>query len=657
MKKYFVRLQSSSRAIENRFLVSQLKTRLTLIVGATSLIMSLSLSSQETTQSEALGYVDAETLRPALDRHGIIDVEGGKVLEHLDFDLGLWLGYSDDPLVYYNQSNNELSSRERSLVSQRLGANLLANIGLLDWLSLGIDVPVILYQNGATNIPGVPVANNISSLSSAGLGDIRFTPKLRLLNAERHGVNLALLGHLRVPSNLPKGNWFGEPGVRFAPTFALSRFYDRIGLKWAANIGVNLRNPFHVESLDVGQDLDLRLGLSYAFDKLGLPLHVDVSGRTSFQAWPNPFSDESKFENGSEWNALVGYNISDKFDVFVGGGTGIVTGAGIPDYRVFGGLRYSRTSNKDLDGDGVRNKDDQCPEAAEDIDGFQDEDGCPDEDNDGDGVLDTNDVCADSVEDADGFKDEDGCLDADNDEDGILDAEDKCPLVVGLKELSGCPMADKDGDGVADDQDQCPDEAGTRERYGCPIKDQDGDGLLDADDTCPTEAGPRMFKGCPDTDGDGLPDNSDKCPNEAEIINGVEDEDGCPDEGKTLVKLSDKKIEILESVYFETGKSKIKEVSFNLLNQVSTLLRAHPELKKIRVEGHTDSVGSDAKNMSLSQARAEAVQQYLVDHGVSPLRLKAQGFGETQPIDDNATKAGRSKNRRVNFVVTEQNTN
>ena len=101
------------------------------------------------------------------------------------------------------------------------------------------------------------------------------------------------------------------------------------------------------------------------------------------------------------------------------------------------------------------------------------------------------------------------------------------------------------------------------------------------------------MKGCPDSDGDGFTDNVDKCPREAETVNNVDDTDGCPDAGKVLVKLTRDRIEILDKVFFDTGKATIKPVSFALLQQVATVLKSHQEITLVRVEGHTDNAGDD----------------------------------------------------------------
>jgi outer membrane protein OmpA-like peptidoglycan-associated protein len=220
----------------------------------------------------------------------------------------------------------------------------------------------------------------------------------------------------------------------------------------------------------------------------------------------------------------------------------------------------------------------------------------PEKDSDGDGIIDSEDKCRFRPEDKDGFMDEDGCPEKDNDNDGIDDVDDKCPMVP-----------------------------------------EDEDDFMDED-------------GCPeyDNDEDGIADSVDACPNIAENVNGFKDDDGCED---TPVVVSKKPI-ILDGVNFESGSDVITKDSYDALNNVAESFLAWPDVK-IEIQGHTDSVGGAEGNMSLSKKRAIAILNYLVKRGVGAERLVAVGYGEDQPIDDNATKEGRSINRRVELKEIE----
>jgi outer membrane protein OmpA-like peptidoglycan-associated protein len=177
------------------------------------------------------------------------------------------------------------------------------------------------------------------------------------------------------------------------------------------------------------------------------------------------------------------------------------------------------------------------------------------------------------------------------------------------------------------------------------VDPEDKDGFED-DDGCPDD----------DNDQDGLADSIDPCPVEAEDRDGVEDEDGCPDADKDTyqnVVVTEERIEIKQTVHFDTGRATIKRVSFPLLDEVAQALADHPKIR-VRVEGHTDSQGQDAYNLRLSRDRARAVREYLEGRGVDGSRMTSDGYGETRPISDNRTAAGRAQNRRVEFLITDR---
>jgi outer membrane protein OmpA-like peptidoglycan-associated protein len=277
---------------------------------------------------------------------------------------------------------------------------------------------------------------------------------------------------------------------------------------------------------------------------------------------------------------------------------------------------------------------DVCPNEPEDLDGFEDADGCPDTDNDKDRTPDVDDGCPDEPEDFDNYLDDDGCPEWDNDGDGFKDDEDNCPLEAEDYDTylddDGCPEPDNDQDGVVDDNDDCPDDPEDPDRF------QDDDG-------------------CPDTDNDedGLADAVDECPNRPEDFNNISDEDGCPD--ASLIRVTREAIVINDVVRFMTARATLLPESYPILNQVAKVLVDHPEIMKIEVAGHADSEGSDDHNLNLSQSRSESVRQYIIDQGVGEERLSAQGYGESSPVDTNRTKAGRATNRRVEFRILEQN--
>ncbi len=235
----------------------------------------------------------------------------------------------------------------------------------------------------------------------------------------------------------------------------------------------------------------------------------------------------------------------------------------------------------------------------------------------------------------------------DRDGDGVSDDDDRCPDVPGPAEWGGCPKPpDRDGDGIPDDRDRCPDVPGPRELDGCP--DRDGDGVPDDKDRCPDVPGPRELDGCPDQDGDGIPDVEDKCP----TVPGPAQNDGCPPpEGEPMVEIETTRLSLRDMIHFDTAKDTIKAQSNRILDEIASILRAHGEIQKVRVEGHTDSVGSRPYNLDLSQRRANSVVRALVAREVAAARLEAVGYGFDRPVATNATPLGRAKNRRVEFTL------
>ncbi|MBN1578528.1 MAG: OmpA family protein, partial [Chitinispirillaceae bacterium] len=275
--------------------------------------------------------------------------------------------------------------------------------------------------------------------------------------------------------------------------------------------------------------------------------------------------------------------------------------------------------------------------------GWQDIGIKPDRDNDG--IPDKDDQCPGDPEDNDGFEDADGCPDLDNDNDGIPDVRDTCPLEPAV--CSGCPVRDADNDGISDNIDRCPKDAEDKDGYldddGCPDPDNDNDGIPDDKDRCPNDPedkdGFGDDDGCPDTDNDsdGIPDIDDKCPN----LKGVSENSGCP---KTE-EIKRGRL-VLDGVNFQSGKSALTTASYAILDRVYESL-AEWENVKLEIRGHTDNIGSEELNQRISQARADAVMQYLIQRGIDSSRLQAIGFGETSPIADNQTAEGRAINRRV----------
>jgi outer membrane protein OmpA-like peptidoglycan-associated protein len=299
-----------------------------------------------------------------------------------------------------------------------------------------------------------------------------------------------------------------------------------------------------------------------------------------------------------------------------------------PKWRAFIQIGWNGVvAERDRDHDGIPDRYDQCPDVPEDVDGFQDDDGCPDYDNDNDGIPDSLDKCPNKAEDKDGFQDEDGCPDYDNDQDGIADSVDKCPNFRedydGVEDKDGCPDYDNDRDGVRDSFDHCPnvpeDIDGFQDNDGCPDVDNDQDGVPDTVDKCPDQAGPAENNGCP------VIEQPKPVPKTKEIKRGRV---------------------LLRGVTFEKGTAVIEHSSFPVLDEVAASLSDWPQMQ-IEIQGHTDNQGSALHKLELSRDRAEAVRNYLINKGISSSRLTTVGKSDSSPLGDNATKAGRTVNNRI----------
>ena len=580
-------------------------------------------------------------------------VEGASVLRSLQPAFGLTFNYAYLPLTLRSVG----SDTTQTLLTSDLAVDVTAALGILDWLQLGVAVPYTLSQAQ----PDVS-SLGLTPVASSALGDIRAAIRLRMLATDR------LLLSLSLPMSLDTGSeadLHGELGMTFEPRLLAEARLD--GLRLGGQVGYKVRPAGSYLQLDYSSEVTFGFG-----GELGVVEdHLALVGELFGTLAPGSTNGDGQGLATLEANLGGRYLLAGGHSLNVGIGPGLVRGYGTPLLRAF--LGYSFTPKRaekprDTDNDGLVDSADACPKEPEDIDQYEDTNGCPDPDNDADGLLDTSDRCALVPEDKDGFQDEDGCPDLDNDDDGVADADDRCPTEQedrdSFNDDDGCRDPDNDGDGLLDAQDSCPLKAEDKDTLGdedgCPETDFDQDGVLDELDQCPRKAeNLNRFKdedGCPepDEDQDAIVDEIDKCPKKPETVNGIKDEDGCPDESKG-VEMKGSKLELLNKVYFATDKTEILPKSFPVLRQVIAVLKANPQITKVTIDGHTDSQGEDAYNLQLSQGRVDAVMKFLVEGGIEATRLSATGFGETKPIATNDTDAGRAKNRRVEFNVVEIN--
>ncbi len=613
--------------------------------------------------------IDIERFRPMADTYGYALTESATTLYNLQVGVAMWGNYSEDAAVLLFNGDRVIGPGPDfpdGMVDRRSVMNFQAGLGLADRFSTTVDLPVVAWQEGfEPTAPGSPAPT--TDLVSAGLGDLRLAPKVVFVDtSEDLPVGVSAVVRVSLPTGTSR-SFIGEGGPTVEPLLAIEAADAPVHgreyiFRTAVNAGARVKETDSFRGTDFGTEFVFRGAMAVRPAPV-MELGGDIAGEVA-----GPAVAQFPLE------ILPWLRLSPVDWVQIGGGLGVGLnpGLGAPDIRFWGNASVAPSFDPlslDRDHDGVPNKFDLCINIPEDPDGFEDEDGCPDEDNDQDGILDVNDACPNDPEDIDTFQDADGCPDEDNDRDGILDLYDACPMepedVDDFQDHDGCPDPDNDQDGIPDVSDACPNAAETYNGYddsdGCPDEkphvDTDGDGYVDAQDGCPFD--PEDFdgfeddNGCPDTDNDldGIFDTSDQCPNDPETPNGYLDEDGCPDEAPSRVIVEKTKIRITEKIFFEYNKAVIQPLSYSLLDEVAQVINDHPALGRIRIEGHTDADGSEAYNLKLSQRRAQAVLDYLVGAGVDPSRLEAVGYGESRPIDTNKTPEGKANNRRVEFTI------
>lgn len=543
--------------------------------------------------------LDADTYDPAgstMDGLGGLQVEAPGIGTAGDWYAGLQLVYATNPVVVLDATGAE-APWVTGMFATRLGGGY--TIG--QTVRLDLDIPLYPSVSGAD-----------AGFDGFAFGDIRVGGLLPVLRADSSPVSVGFKPFVSLPTATP-GAYVG-PGGFSAGLLASAGVKLGDQLEITANLGTRLAPAEAVEELSYGSTLDYGAGAQYVLSEQWR-FGAELDGAVGLADGVGAFN-----KNPLEWHGYGTYEHDSGLTGTLGLGSGLISGVGAPDFRIVAAVGWHHGSPPDKDKDGITDKEDKCADRAEDVDGFKDSDGCPDADNDGDGVVDAVDQCRDTAEDTDGWKDTDGC-----------------------------PEPDNDGDGLSDGEDDCPEDSGPESTGGCPDKDKDN--LADRDDQCPSEAGATAANGCPDKDSDGVPDKRDACPTEPkDPREDAARSDGCP----KRVVVTAQRVELNESIYFDSGNTTIKSVSFPLLDELAKTMNSNPQVRKLEVGGHTDGDGEESKNLTLSQGRAEAVVKYLVEKGkVDAKRLVAVGYGETKPIDTNQTASGKAANRRVELVIKE----
>jgi OOP family OmpA-OmpF porin len=591
--------------------IRKTRTRLWLAPALGTLCAAALTQPAAAEEGFALGRFDPA---PAGDRQLSVPsaaVNGDGVLH-----LGVLADYAYNPLAL---THAKAQPEVGAVVSDQLVLHVGGTYALWDRLALHLDVPFAVYQAGDDPVKGT---ETFASPNDAVLGDVRVGLRLGLFGKPGSMLQASVGGSLWLPTG-DQAQYTSDGSLRGMPQLLLGGEGHRV--LWSLAVGAEFRGARTYDDAGLGSILRASAGFGV---KMGEDQNVTLGPELNLG-----ISTEDTRKKNTNAELLLGarYRFRRDFEVGGGFGPGLSGGYGTPDVRAVAMLGYSPDPRpSDRDHDGVIDIKDHCPEAA--IQG-----------------------------EADPARP--GCTKPppppDRDKDGLADGVDACPDTLGVAhakpERNGCP-SDRDDDAIEDAKDACPDAAGVASaelaKNGCPLPaDSDTDGVPDVEDACPALRGIPAAKGCPpDSDGDGVRDDQDACPAEKGETNADPQKNGCP----TSVRVTGTDIVILDQVLFETGRDKIKPESDGLVAQVAGVLKEHPEITRVEIQGHTDNKGPRVANVNLSQQRADAVKAALVAKGVEDARLVAKGYGPDKPIMANLTEEGRAKNRRVEFKILER---
>jgi len=531
------------------------------------------------------------------------------------FNVGAWGSYAYRLFTLRDQDGSVVLEP----VQHQVSLDYVASIGLGERVSLGLSLPTVLYQTGDD-----AEDRGLIRLPATALGDVGFRAKATLLpGGELGGFGLAAIAHATAPTG--NQNAFVGEGVSTGGLDLLAEL-RLIALAVRASAGARIRGE---EELFQGEAFGHVLPWAFGITLRPQAFGLDDRGRWDWTLESRgAIALTPRFAAGTQ--SPVSLALSGRYSL--GGDVSLIGGVeaplndavGNPSVRVILGIGWAPRFY-DADGDGVADADDECPELAEDLDGFEDHDGCPDFDNDDDGVPDDEDRCPREREDEDDFEDDDGCIDPDNDKDGIPDEKDSCPDEPGPAP-DGCPPRDEDGDGLLGPADRCPEVAedgdGIQDDDGCPETDADGDDVPDLEDACPLVAGPPRsdprLHGCPspDRDGDGFDDAEDRCPDQPESFDGVDDGDGCPEAtpGEPLVRFDDAsaslRLRVAPTFVVDQNSVELTPESMPTLRAIAQLLNAHPErVPLVAVRPAGAPAGAAQQALSKSFAIVHAVRR------------------------------------------------
>ncbi|MFT6157869.1 MAG: outer membrane protein OmpA-like peptidoglycan-associated protein [Myxococcota bacterium] len=625
------------------------------------LLLTLALGFAQAQETDI--ELNSQLFHPTIDGSRTIWTDDSGKAESGTAIARMVFSYTNRPFIFESSPG----AQPVALVSDALQANALVGY-TLGPVRLGVDLPIYLYTAGQQEDGG------------AGIGDLSIDGKVSLLH-RANGLGLALGGRVKLDTAsvdlaLGESSTSGE-------IFAIA---DTEVNNWlfTTNLGARFLPTVQLTNVDLGDQLFARIGVGYqVVEDAGLSL--DVVGHTNLSAkLSNPASSPIEGMLGG-W-----YRVAEPFVLRAGAGTGFTRGVGSPVFRSVISLGYEPSGQAlDTDGDGISDKNDNCISDPEDIDAWEDIDGCPDPDNDVDGILDINDSCMNEPEDYDGWEDEDGCPDTATQVTFRVEDPNGNLIPTVSTQITGTGTDHTNGsefqlilepglysvDAMADGYTPVDARVNIPEfepfsytqvlvpdvpmgRLRIRVISADGESVDNAfwfiEGQTPT----------PVTDAEvGMPPGDYPIQIRAEGFAPSTAQTAVTDGdlSRILVMLQPSRIEMVgerinlrEKVQFATNRATIKEGSFPLLDEVATTMNDHPELLKIRIEGHTDERGSASYNLDLSDRRAAAVLRYLEDRGVASGRMESAGVGEQRPLDPTSNAAAWETNRRVEVSIIER---
>ena len=536
------------------------------------------------------------------------------------------LNYANDPLVYLFEDGEEVG-----LLTDVLQMNLLGGY-VYKQVRVGLDVPIYLLAAGEAG-------------AGTGLGDLAVDVKGTILRADVAPVGVALGGRLGLPTSTSVSP-VGNPGASGELQAIVSQRFDQITL--TGNLGTRFLPETELANVAWNDQFFYRLGAGYDIQE-DVGVSLDIAGQATYG---EPLSNGA----ASPVEFLIGgwYRLKDTYVLRTGLGSGLNQGVGSPDARVIFSFAYEPEKTFDRDLDTIVDRDDSCPDEPEDFDQYNDTDGCPDPstvvyievvDDKGEYVYDA----ATTVRTEFGAR-EDGSSFELQLHPGEYQLQAVAPQYATLATSFVVPAA---------------------ERHEVRVKMEAMFGIVRVRVIGPQEESVKANLSLGAVRGEAPAGTAelraDAGPGKLIVVadgykRQVIDLDVVAGQSQdVLVRLESskavvtrEKIEILEKVFFDTNKTTIKPESYQLLNDVASVLRDYPDILKIRIEGHTDSRGSATSNLRLSQGRAAAVRDYLIKQGIDPSRLVSEGYGEDRPVDPAENAAAWEKNRRVEFVILER---